>query len=613
MAGFPLCPACQAEYENPLDRRFHAEPVACPRCGPSLCYHGDGVQVDGNEAVLAAAIATLRSGKIVAVKGIGGYHLLCDARNEAAVSRLRERKRRPHKPLAVLFPWCGADGLLAVRRETRPGPLEQQALCSPERPIVLCARRPDTTLASGIAPGLTEIGVMLPYSPLHHLLLDDFDGPLVATSGNLSGEPVLTDNRETEQRLAGIADAFLRHDRPILRPADDSVLRVSAGRARPLRLGRGIAPLELELPFALERPTLALGAQMKNAIALAWEDRLVLSPHIGELGSPRAMQVFEQLAADLQSLYGVRAEQLFCDAHPGYASQRWARHSGLPVQTVFHHHAHAAALYGEHRGSGDWLVFTWDGTGYGEDGNLWGGEALLGRPGHWQRMARLRPFRLPGGEKAGREPWRSALALCWETNITWAGGPGESDLLHQAWQRRLNTPHTTSAGRLFDAAAALLGLCTHTSFEGQGPMQLEAIATTDAKAIELPIVRTADGVLQIDWQPLLPLLLDRSLSAAERAGIFHASLAKAIVETIERLHQREPVEAIGLSGGVFQNRRLTEAVLAIASRKALPIRVHETIPCNDGGIAYGQVIEAAHWLEEHGDTHQNFGCWWKPP
>lgn len=592
MAAFPLCPACRIEYENPADRRFHAEPVACPQCGPRLRFvQGDAIITD-NEAALRAAVNALRGGAIVAVKGVGGYHLLCDATSDEAVQRLRARKQRPHKPLAVMFPSQGDDGLTALRTQLEPDAAEAALLHSPQRPIVLCRRRADSTLAPSLAPGLSEIGAMLPYAPLHHLLLDDCGGPLVATSGNISGEPVLTDDTEAAQRLAGIADAFLHHDRPILRPADDPVWRSTAGAPRPLRLGRGNAPLELELPFTLPEPLLAVGGHMKNSLALAWEGRIVVSPHIGDLDAPRSLAVFEQVVADLQRLYGVQATRVVCDAHPGYASSKWARQSGLPVQAVQHHHAHASALYGEHRSNGDWLVFAWDGVGLGSDGTLWGGETLWGRPGRWQRVGSLRPFHLPGGDKASREPWRVALALLWECDMATPALHPEQVLLHQAWQQRLNAPQSSAAGRLFDAAAALSGTCTNASFEGQGPMQLEAVALSDAEPIALPLYDDR-GVLRSDWAPLLPMLTDTKLSVAARAGRFHASLAATIADQARTLRQRHHFTTVALGGGVFQNRLLTELAGAALEAAGFTVRLATQLPCNDGGLCYGQVIEAA--------------------
>ena len=605
MAAFAMCPDCRREYENPLDRRFHAEPIACPACGPRLQFthiknplspEGRGKEqtdsVDDNTAALAQAVAALRAGKILAVKGIGGYHLMCDACNDIAIARLRAKKPRPHKPLAVMVPARGVDGLEAVRELAELTPEHEQWLRDPARPIVLVNKKPHAPLSRRVAPGLREIGVMLPYSPLHHLLLDDFGGPLVATSGNVSGEPVLTENNDAGQRLAHVAAAFLHHDRPIRRPADDPVYRVIAGFARPLRHGRGSAPLELALPFALDKPVLAVGGHMKNTVALAWGDRIVVSPHIGDLDAPHSLGVFEQVIADLQKLYGVRAESIVCDAHPVYVSSRWARRSGLPVTPVLHHYAHASALAGEHPDVKHWLVFAWDGVGYGNDGTLWGSEALLGMPGRWRRAGHLRPFFLPGGEKAGREPWRSALSLCWEAGVEWKQCPEDPMLAHHAWRRRLNCPQTTSAGRLFDAAAALTGLHYRSSYEGQGPMLLEAACTEEAAhAIPLPLARNRQGLWETDWAPLLPFLMNQKLTVTERADGFHESLARALVAQANALREEHGELAVGLTGGVFQNRVLTERTLAALRENGFDVRLMHQVPCNDAGISYGQIVE----------------------
>ncbi|MDE3114949.1 MAG: carbamoyltransferase HypF, partial [Pseudomonadota bacterium] len=384
MAGFALCPACRAEYENPLDRRFHAQPLACPECGPQLSFVLGGEERATGAAALAATLDVLRAGGVVAAKGVGGYHLLCDAASDAAIAKLRARKHRPHKPLAVMLPFAGADGLDSVRRHAVPATEEADAIRDPARPIVLVRKRADATLGKGLAPGLGELGVFLPYSPLHVLLLEGFGAPLVATSGNISGEPVLTDEGQAQARLSGIADAFLHHNRPIVRPADDSVVRIIGGRPRPIRLGRGIAPLEIDLPSPLAEPTLAVGGHMKGAIALGWGKRAVVSPHIGELDSVRSLEVFAQVINDLQRLYRVEARRVICDAHPRYASTRWAKACSLPVIAVQHHAAHAAALAGEYPDVRRWLVFAWDGVGLGEDSELWGGEAFCGAPGGWR-------------------------------------------------------------------------------------------------------------------------------------------------------------------------------------------------------------------------------------
>ncbi|MGF1545943.1 MAG: carbamoyltransferase HypF [Thiotrichales bacterium] len=596
MAAFALCPACAEEYSDPLDRRFHAEPLACATCGPSLSYRQDGATVAGNEAALAGTLAALRAGAIVAVKGVGGYHLMCDARNATAVAGLRARKHRPHKPLAVMYPLRGEDGLAAVREDLDLTPAHADALRSPQRPIVLAPMRHDATLAPEIAPGLGEVGAFLPYSPLHHLLLKDFGGPLVATSGNVSGEPVIIDNDEAEQRLSAVADAFLHHDRPIVRPADDSVLRVIAAATRPLRVGRGLAPLELRLPWPIAYPTLAVGGHLKNTVALAWGERVVISPHIGELDSPRSLAVFEQVLADLQRLYQVRAERIAHDVHPRYASTRWAKRQPLPARAVLHHPAHASALAGEYPEIERWLTFTWDGTGYGSRGSLWGGEAFFGCPGRWQRVASFRPFRLPGGDKAGREPWRSAAALCWELGRNYQPqGVLHAALAHSAWTRGINTPVSSAVGRLFDAASCLLGLGESVSHEGQGPMRLEALAGDGSATVApLPLGLDNAGVLRADWAPLPDLLTDPFEDNATRARNFHATLAVTLVAQALWARERFGAFTVGLTGGVFQNRILTELALAHLAEHGFDARLTQQVPCNDGGLAYGQIIEVLH-------------------
>ncbi len=587
MAGFPLCAECNAEYLDPSDRRFHAEPVACPVCGPQI-------SLDGTDAPLDAAVMALRDGRILAVKGIGGFHLVCDARNADAIVRLRERKRRPDKPLAVMFPLGGDDGLACVRDYVLLTDAESALLAGPVRPIVLAMSKPDCGLADNVAPGLAEIGVFLPYSPLHQLLLDAFDGPLVATSGNISGEPVLTDNDEASERLADIADDFLLHDRPIVRPADDPVFRRIADGVRPLRIGRGCAPREINLPYRQADALLAVGGHMKGTVALSWDDRVVVSPHIGEMDSPRSLRVFEQVARDLQALYGVEAKRVVCDAHPGYTTHRWAvRESGLPVSMVWHHEAHASAVAAEHGGAGDWLVFTWDGVGLGRDDTLWGGEAFVGRPGAWQRFASLRTFRLPGGEKAGREPWRSATALHWECGTDWTACPDPDGLARVAWQKNINCPATSAAGRLFDAAAAIVCELPVTSFEAQGPMQLEALCREYRDGPALPLRESVDGVLRTDWEPLLDLLTDADRTRRELAEAFHGSLAQAIVDQAQVAREEHGVKRVGLGGGVFQNRFLTEQVIAMLQAVGFEVFLPAVLPCNDAALSFGQAAEIA--------------------
>jgi hydrogenase maturation protein HypF len=464
---------------------------------------------------------------------------------------------------------------------------------------VLVRKNAACDLAPEIAPNSGEIGAMLPYSPLHHLLLEDLGGPLVATSGNVSGEPVLTDNAMAETCLAAVADAFLHHDRPIVRPADDPVYRVIAGKARPLRLGRGNAPFEIDLPFAVAGPLLALGGQQKNTIALGWGSRALVSPHLGDMGTPRGLALLKRVAADLQALYGVSAEAVLCDAHPGYATTQFAQQLGLPVTRIFHHEAHASALVGEcdQGQQNDWLVFTWDGAGFGRDGTIWGGEALLGRPGRWRRVATMRPFSLLGGDRAARDPWRNALALCWETGAEWRNCEQKIEVsievLRHAWRRNINCPRTSSIGRLFDGAAALLGLVSQASYEGQAPSQIEAICTEDAEPISLPLSRRADGIWESDWSPLLPSLQDAGQSVASRASILHSTLAEMLLAQARAMRAECGVSHLGLTGGAFQNRVLCERVLCDAQREGFTVHIPERLPCNDAGLSFGQIIEAS--------------------
>jgi len=527
--------------------------------------------------------------------------MMCDAQNQLAVTRLRQRKHRPHKPLAVMFAMSaqcrGAEAADAVVISEATW----QRLSQPDRPIILLPKKPGSTLADAIAPGLNKLGVMLAYSPLHDLLLREFGGPLVATSGNLSGEPVITTRTMASRRLYRIADVFLHHNRPILRPADDAVLHFIAGHARTLRPGRGLAPLELSLPFRLDEPVLALGGQMKAVVALAWDQRMVISPHIGEMQSPRSLAVFEQLLADLQALYQVEAKQLICDAHPGYATNRWAHKQALPVHEVWHHHAHASSLMlesvGMQAGRSPMLVFSWDGVGWGPDKTLWGGEALLGGPGDWQRYAHWRSFHVSGGDRAGREPWRSAAALCWSLGLAMPRQAGVTkqniDLLHQAWQKKLNAPQTTAVGRLFDAASALIGLTAQASFEGQGPMYLEALAAHHhGRVIDLPLqAPSAQTCLQIDWAPLVRHMLDAAIRPAQRAADWHESMAAALLAVSLRARQDHGVEHIGLSGGVFQNQLLSERAIQLLEQQGFKYHFPEKVAVNDGGLCVGQVVE----------------------
>jgi hydrogenase maturation protein HypF len=635
MRRFALCPECRREYEDPGDRRFHAQPVACPRCGPRLALwdRQGAVLAAGDEALLAAA-AALGRGEVVAVKGLGGFQLMVDAADDAAVERLRQRKRRPAKPLALMAP-----DLAAVRRLCAVSPAEETLLASPEAPIVLLSRRPAAAGEAGarvsdaVAPGNPRLGVMLPYTPLHHLLLAAVGRPVVATSGNLSDEPIATDEVEALSRLGAIADLFLVHDRPIARHADDGVAWVVAGEGRVLRRARGQAPLPLVVPRPL--PTvLAVGAHLKNAVALSLGEQVFVSQHVGDMETPEAQAAFERVIGDFLRLYEARPVALAHDLHPDYASTRWAREAamsdgsgiakgwravlaGLPLVAVQHHHAHLAACLADNGAAGRALGVTWDGTGYGGDGTVWGGEFLLGDAGGFRRVAHLRPFRLPGGEAAVREPRRTALALLWELYGEEALARGElapvaslpaaaRRLLPRMLERGLNAPPTTSAGRLFDGVAALLDLGQEVSFEGQAAMALEFAAEEGVEgAYPFPVSPGAavagEGAggaaggpppVVLDWGPLVEAILE-DLRRRRPPGLIAARFHNALVEAIVRVACALGEPRVALTGGCFQNRRLTEGAAAALGRAGFEVLLHRRVPPGDGGICLGQIVVAA--------------------
>ncbi|MGA2552736.1 MAG: carbamoyltransferase HypF [Burkholderiaceae bacterium] len=614
MEEFELCAECLREYQNPHDRRHHAQPLACEQCGPSLSWSVGPASVQGNESSLAAAVAALRQDLTVAVRGVGGYHLLCSAGSAAAVEGLRQKKRRPSKPFAVLVPLSGPNGLDFARNIARLSVEEEHALLRPERPIVIARRHPNDLVVESVAPGLNQIGLMLPYSPLLHLLLNEFQGALVATSGNLAGESILTDPTEAEIQLDTVAAGFLHHNRAIARAADDSVVRVIAGCARPIRLGRGSSPLEMALPHRVSKPTLALGALQKNAIALAWGDRIAISPHIGDFTSVSGRDRLLSTITDFESLYGVAAERIVVDAHPGMKVGHLGQYRELPLHRVWHHFAHASAIAGEFvrnlDASESMLCFSWDANGFGQDGTLWGGEALLGGPGNWVRVASFRPFPLLGGEIAGRQTWRSALGLCWDAGLSWSKeAVFSTSLLRAAYGAGINCPRTSAIGRLFDAAAALLGVCTVTSFAAEAAMRLEALCTdrpTLTSAISMPLAPDERGVLLCDWRPLFVAMLDQSRSVAERAQVFHASLALALRDQAMEIRRRSGVCVVGLGGGVFQNRVLTETVEMYLVHEGFEVCLPTRLPVNDAAISYGQIIEvAAEHLSSRVDPERN--------
>ncbi len=654
MKAFPLCDACEQEYHDPRDRRFHAEPIACPRCGPKLeLWSPSGACLAAGEAALARAADALRSGAIVALKGLGGFQLLVDARSEEAVRRLRQRKRREEKPLAVMFPT-----LEMVRAACHVSEEEERLLTSPQAPIVLLRRRSPKagnsfgnrataaaappTVAPSVAPGNPYLGVMLPYTPLHHLLMEELGFAVVCTSGNLSEEPICIDNEEALRRLKGIADLFVVHDRPIRRHVDDSVAVVVAGEPMLWRRARGYAPLPVFVGRRLPA-VLAVGGHLKNTVAVCTGSEVVLSQHIGDLETAETVAAFERVIEDLLGFFRLEVERVACDLHPDYVSSRFAerfsRERGVPLVRVQHHHAHVAACMAEHGLRGPVLGVAWDGTGYGPDGTLWGGEFLVVDEGGFRRTAHLRPFRLPGGEAAVREPRRSALGLLFALDgqvTSWrlGSGPGEAGgrgvgrtpaaafgfsepelrVVEAMLRRGVNAPVTTSAGRLFDAVAALVGLRWRSSFEGQAAMELE-FAAEPGEPLPIPGERLAipgragetypfplqgeggngrldEGPWVADWGPMVRALLE-DLHHGVPVGRISLRFHNALVGLIGAVAERAGLPEVVLTGGCFQNRYLTQRAAAHLRERGFRVYTHRLVPPNDGGIALGQALVAA--------------------
>ncbi len=622
MKAFAMCPACQAEYDDPRDRRFHAQPNACPVCGPRVALWdraGRGLAAD--DGALVEAVQALRAGRIVAVKGLGGFHLMVRAADDDAVRRLRTLKHRKEKPFAVMVPSLAAAEAVCAISE-----LEARALRSPEAPIVLLRRRAAGGVATAVAPGNPTLGVMLPYTPLHHVLLADLGAPVVATSGNLADEPICTDEREAVARLGAIADLFLVHDRPIVRHVDDSLVRLVLGREMVLRRARGFAPLPVTVATPLP-PTLAVGAHLKSTVALARGRQVFLSQHIGDLETAAALGAFERVIGDLERLNEMTPQHIAADAHPDYLSTKHARRTGLPVVCVQHHYAHVLACMAENDLSAPLLGVAWDGTGFGTDGTIWGGEFLRVTPASVERVGHLRLFRLPGGDQAVKEPRRSALgalyALFGDAVFKRDGlaplaafTPAERNALRTMLARPVNAPLTSSAGRLFDAVASLLSLRHTASFEGQAAMDLEFAFDPDESDEAYPVRLTEirydpnhDGQTLppcplhadclaftcppvthiVDWAPMIEGLLadlQRGLPVWELSAKFHNTLAESIVAVAQRV----AVPRVALTGGCFQNKYLLERTVGALRGAGFSPYWHQRVPPNDGGVALGQAV-----------------------
>ena len=605
MAAFRMCPACQHEYDDPADRRFHAQPNACAACGPSYRLLAEGAAADGNPLEKAREI--IAAGGIVAIKGIGGYHLACDARSDEAVARLRRRKRREAKALAVM-----AGALETVRRLCAVSEEEERWLASPAAPIVLLQRRPDAedAVAPSVAPGNPCLGVMLPYAPIHLLLLAP-DDLWVMTSANLSGEPIIYDDVAAERGLAEIADAILMHNREIVHRVDDSVLRMTAGGRQIVRRSRGFAPTPLALPFAPQASVLAGGAELKSTFCLTRGNEAFLSEHIGDLTHRSVLASYEETIAHYEQFFETKPELLAADLHPAYLSGRClaarAEREGIPLVRVQHHHAHIAAVLAEHACHERVLGAALDGMGWGDDGTAWGGEFLAADMAGYERLAHFACIPLPGGDRAAEEPWRLALWVLYglhgERLVTHAPGfaaqlPAGWQLLMQATAAGVSAPLTSSAGRLFDAAAALLGVCLVNRYEGQAAIELELRArTAQREGRILPyVLRGAPGAMTADFLPVLHALADgaEQISAEERAGRaldFHVTMAAAVAEVLGVLAVHTGLRTAALAGGVFQNALLLEQVLARIGGDYRVLLPH-LAPPNDGGIAYGQAAAA---------------------
>jgi hydrogenase maturation protein HypF len=617
MRAFPMCDACRGEYHDPAARRFHAETIACPRCGPSLWFAtvGDGVPehpatatVLGG-AALDAAGDVLRRGGIVALKGVGGFHLACDATNAAAVERLRDRKRRLRKPFAVMVADLGAARRIAALDEQ-----EGRLLQRPERPIVLVRRTPGMpTVVESVAPGIDLLGVMLPSSPLHHLLCAELP-PLVMTSGNLSEEPIATANGEAVRTLAGIADAFLMHDRDIHVACDDSVVRCVVGVPLTLRRSRGHCPQPIRLADD-GPPVLAVGGELKAALCVASGTEAVMSQHVGDVENLETLEALDRTATRLLDLLAVSPAAVAADLHPGHLSTRWAREFAadrdLPLVRVQHHEAHVAALLAEHgipfSAADGTIGVCFDGTGYGRDGTIQGGEMLVSRRGTLVRAAHLVPFLLPGGDAAIRHPWRTALAVLQAAGLeplsdlacVAAAPPRERAVVVRQLAGGFGCATTTSMGRLFDAVASLTGLRHSIDYEAEAAIELEMVSAASAPRYEAQAVPTADGTVSLDWRPLVRGVvadLAGGVPVCEIAGGFHDAIARLVTDACRILRRREGCSSVGLTGGVFQNARLVERTTSLLRADGFDVLLHRALPPNDGGLALGQAAIARHRL-----------------
>jgi len=598
MKGFDLCPDCKREYDDPGDRRFHAQPNACPVCGPKLeLLDAEGACLKVGDEISAAG-ELLASGKIVAIKGIGGFHLAVDATNEEAVRRLRQRKGREEKPLAVMV-----RDLDAARALCEIGPEEQAALASPQAPIVLLRKRSDLLLAPSIAPGNDRLGVMQPYSPLHSLLMRKGPEVLVMTSANFSEEPLVADNTEALERLAGIADAFLMHDRPIARRCDDSVVVHLAGEVRVIRRSRGYVPAPVRLAEN-GPPVLGTGGELKNALCLVKGGEAFMSQHIGDMKNYEAYRHFDEVAAHMQRIFRTEAELLVHDLHPACMTTRWALEEGKPTLGVQHHHAHLASCLAEHRYDGPAIGLMLDGVGYGTDGTAWGGEVLVGDAAGVMRFASLEPMPLPGGDAAVRQVWRTALGWLYRSGVLPEGlecfRQPQAEQVLELLEKGVGTAESSGCGRLFDAVASICALRHEAHYEGQAAIELMQAAggRIAAAGYSFGFERRHGR-----WLMLISPML-REIAAAVRAGSgagevaqrFHRTLVGMLAEVVRMATHETALKTVALSGGVFQNQLLAEALAHDLEANGYRVLMHQQVPTNDGGISLGQAAIGREFL-----------------
>ncbi len=600
MKDFEMCSCCRDEYESPSNRRFHAQPNACPDCGPQLSWlDATGKVLCSRKLALEQAALAIERGEIVAIKGIGGFHLFADARSSKVIAVLRLRKHRPEKPLALMVA-----SLEAARELVEISDMEADWLGSSAAPIVVLKRRKTDSLPESLAPGNPGLGIMLPYSPLHHILMKRLGFPVIATSGNRGDEPICTENDHAVERLRGIADGFLVHNRPIERPVDDSVIRKAAGGRLFLRRSRGIAPAPISVP-GMESPVLAYGGDLKGAIAVAGGNQVRLSQHLGDLASLESRRAFERHIEDFPALCSVKTKAVACDQHPGYLSHQLAHQVGQSALSVQHHYAHAVACAVDRGISPDekFLAVVWDGTGYGDDGSVWGGEFLLCHETGFDRFAWLRPFPLPGSEKAVRDPRFAAFGCLFEagisaeeTNLSNCLTAEELRVVRRMIEQEVNTPRCSSMGRLFDAVSALCGLCFENSFEGQAAMALEFAASPDSSIASYSLAPALSEDGEIHWAPLLRAVVDdlgeASVDVSQISRRFHLALAGMVVEVAKK----EQRSIVALTGGCFQNALLLELTISALNRAGFQPIWHTQVPPNDGGLALGQAVIASRQL-----------------